>query len=102
MKTIWLNIADWLEKLQLPCIHKFVTGDNCPGCGMQRSIIALMRGNVIESIKMYPALIPITIMIILLIVHVKFKLKHGAKILIYLFIFNAIIILCNFLYKLLI
>ena len=102
MYIVWLNIADWLEKYQLPCIHKFVTGHDCPGCGMQRAIVALLRGNVVESVKIYPPLIPITIMLILLIVHLIFKLKHGAKMLTYLFIINVIIILGNFLYKLLI
>ena len=101
MYVFWSNIVDWLEKHQLPCMHKFITGVDCPGCGMQRAIIALLRGNVVESIKMYPPLIPITIMLVFLWAHTVFKFKHGAKMLTYLFVINVIIIIVNFLYKLL-
>ena len=101
MYVFWSNIVDWLEKFQLPCMHKFITGIDCPGCGMQRAIIALLRGNLVESIKMYPPLIPITIMLVFLWAHTVFKFKHGAKMLTYLFVINVIIIIVNFLYKLL-
>jgi len=93
---------DWLEKLQLPCIYKTLTGYDCPGCGMQRAIISLLKGNIIESIKMYPPLIPLLIMLGFLVTHIVFKFKHGAKTLIWLFVFNVSIITINYLYKLLI
>ena len=94
------SIIDWLEKHQLPCIYKLATGHDCPGCGMQRAIILLLRGNLIESVKMYPPLIPVLIMLGFLVAHLIFKFKHGAKTLVWMFIFNVIIILCNFFYKL--
>jgi hypothetical protein len=94
--------VDWLEKFQLPCIYKLATGKDCPGCGMQRAIILLLRGNFFESVKMYPALIPIMIMLFFLLAHLIFKFKHGAKTLVWMFIVNVIIILCNYFYKLLI
>jgi len=90
---------EWLEKLQLPCVYKTITGYDCPGCGMQRAIIYLLKGNVIESIKMYPPLIPLLIMFGFLAAHLVFKFKHGAKILVWLFVFNVMIILINYLYK---
>ncbi|MDR2927732.1 MAG: DUF2752 domain-containing protein [Cytophagaceae bacterium] len=95
-----MSIIDWLEEHQLPCMHKFIFGMDCPGCGMQRAIIALLRGNIAESARMYPALIPIIVMLIFLVIHLKLKLKHGAAILVYLFIFNAAIITLNFICKL--
>jgi hypothetical protein len=83
----------------LPCpIHQF-TGYECPGCGMQRAIIELLKGNLWESILAYPALIPLILMFIFLIIHLVKDLQHGAKILKYLFIINAIIISLNYLIK---
>jgi hypothetical protein len=94
--------VDWLEKYQAPCIYKLITGHDCPGCGMQRAIILLLRGDFIESVKMYPALIPIIIMMVYLSAHLIFKFKNGPKILVMMFILNVIIILSNYFYKLLI
>ena len=48
-----------LEDLTLPCLTKKVTGWECLACGGQRSIIALIEGDIILSLKMFPALIPL-------------------------------------------
>lgn len=83
----------------LPCpIHK-LTGFDCPGCGMQRAAIELFKGNIWESILHYPALLPLIFMFAFLSIHLIFKIKNGAKILKYLFIFNAIIIFVNYIIK---
>ena len=97
---MWQNLINWLENHQTSCIYKKYLGIRCPGCGMQTSIIALLKGNIIESIKEYPALIPTIIMFIFLITHLIFKFKNGSKILISLFIFNLILILTNYIIKL--
>ena len=97
-----MGIIDRLENMQLPCIYKHLTGFDCPGCGMQRAIIALLKGNFFESIKLYPPLLTIIIMICFLGLHIIFKYKYGAKILVYLFIINVLIISINFFYKILI
>lgn len=81
------------------CTTKSTLGLDCMGCGMQRSIIALLKGHVWESIQLYPALIPLTAMFLLLIVHSIFKLKYGARVLLILFILNAALMFGNFLYK---
>ena len=94
------RFIDWLEKHQATCFYKATLGVECPGCGIQRALIALLRGDVIESIKLYPALIPIIAMMILLLVHVFYNLKHGAKILLSLFIFNSAIIIISYICKL--
>ena len=97
-----MSSINWLEKLQLPCIYKLITGNDCPGCGMQRAIISLFKGNILDSIKLFPPLIPVLFMLGFLVVHIIYKLKNGAKILVWMFIINVIIILLNFFYKLLI
>ncbi len=77
-------------------------GVECPGCGMQRAFIALVRGDFLESVRLYPALIPTMVMLVFLLVHIQFSLKNGAKILLYLFIFNAVIIVISYIYKLIV
>jgi len=38
----------------LPCPFHQVSGQPCPGCGLTRSVLALMRGNVGDSIGYHP------------------------------------------------
>lgn len=40
----------------LPCIYKQLFGVSCPLCGFQRSVVLLLQGNVIDSLKMFPPL----------------------------------------------
>jgi len=100
--SLCTGFADWLEKRQLPCFYKSVLGIECPGCGMQRAFVALFRGDLIGSLKIYPALIPTMIMLILLVVHVFCHLKNGARYLMWLFIINAVIIVISYMCKLIV
>jgi len=93
-------MIEWWEKHMIPCpVHK-LTGYECPGCGMQRAIIELLKGNLWESIHYYPALLPLIFMYVYLILHLKFDFKNGGKILKFVFIFNAIIISLSYILKL--
>ena len=96
------SFVDWLEKRQIPCFYKSVFGVECPGCGMQRAIIALLRGEFVESFKLYPALLSIMIMLVLLVIHLFYHLKNGAKILLWLFVFNVVVILFSYTCKLIV
>lgn len=40
----------------IPCFFRKITGFSCPGCGVSRMCINLMRGNVSEAIRCNPAL----------------------------------------------
>lgn len=94
------HLTRWLEKNSLPCFYKKFFGMECPGCGMQRSIIELLKGNFWESFKLYPALATTIILFIYLILHVIFKFQNGAKYLLVIFIVNTFIILLNYIIKL--
>jgi hypothetical protein len=83
----------------MPCPYKHYLGIDCPGCGMQRSIISLLKGDFWESIIAYPPLIPMIVMLLFLCLHLVFKFEKGAQILKYLFIFVAIIITINYISK---
>jgi Protein of unknown function (DUF2752). len=100
MESIFLSLADWLEKHSLPCFYKHYLGMECPGCGAQRAFIELLRGHVWQSVKMYPALIPILFMLFYLALHLKFKFRNGARNIKILFIVCSIIVVFNYIYKL--
>jgi len=54
----------WLQGHLLPCPFKFITGIDCPGCGFQRSLLALLQGHFAKSLSLYPATIPLFIALI--------------------------------------
>ncbi|SRR6056297_2038598 len=93
------KIIQFLETHMAPCFYKENFGIVCPGCGMQRSLIELLKGNLLESIKIYPALIPSIGLFIFLILHLVFKFKNGATILKYIFIGDVILIFISYFYK---
>lgn len=90
---------DWLEHHLLPCPTKYFFGVECPGCGMQRAIIELLRGNLVESIKLYPPLIPMLLMLVVLIINLKVNSVVWQKVLKIFFIANVAIILINYIFK---
>ena len=99
MNFYLLNIITWLESHQLPCMFKSVTHFDCPGCGLQRSVVYLMKGDFTGSFFMYPALLPILILFAFLIFHVTMKFKNGATILKYGYLFCASVIMVSYIYK---
>lgn len=94
------DLIKWLENHQGTCYYKRYLGIDCPGCGMQRAFVELLKGHIWDSILMYPALIPMIFIFVLLILHLIFKFKHGATILKISFIFTVGIVIINFIVKL--
>lgn len=90
----------WLESHMMPCFYKKYFGVDCPGCGMQRSAIELLKGNFAESLHLFPALIPIMIMVGFLGLHLVFKFENGGTWLKYIFIGVATIITISYIAKL--
>jgi len=95
-----MGFISWLEDNMLACPYKKYFDLDCMGCGMQRSLIALLKGDIVGSFYLYPALIPMILMFIFLIAHLIFKFKNGALILKYFFIITVAIVFVNFIMKL--
>ena len=96
------NLISWLESHMGTCRFHEQTELLCPGCGLQRSVIALLQGDLIDSFLLFPALLPLLAMFSFLAVHLVFNLRHGALVLKILYISNVAIILLNFIIKLII
>ena len=89
----------WIESNLLACPFKSFTGIDCPGCGIQRSIIAIFQGNFFSSVKFYPATLPIFALLGLTAIHLKLELKNGALLIKSLYIGITLIIIFNYIYK---
>ena len=59
-----LVFVQWLQGHLLPCPFKYVTGIDCPGCGFQRTVLALLQGDMHQSVLLYPATIPLLLFFI--------------------------------------
>ena len=66
---------------------------------MQRSIIALIKGDFLESFTLYPPLIFTVALVFYFILHLIIGFNQGAKILKWLFILNASVVTINYIIK---
>lgn len=88
------------ENDMLPCLNKQVLGVECPGCGLQRSVLLLLDGDFTAAFYMYPAVYPMILLLLFLLVDQFIKIKYNNTISIALMISTVTLILANFLYKL--
>ena len=91
-----MSMLDFLKSNMLTCPSKKFLHIECPGCGFQRSCIALLEGDFIKSFQLFPALFPFIMVWVFLLLHLIFKFKHGAFIIKFLFLFCAIIMMFSF------
>ncbi|MBT8273230.1 MAG: DUF2752 domain-containing protein [Bacteroidia bacterium] len=82
-----------------PCLWKKTFNIDCMGCGMQRALVLVFQGEFQAAFRMYPAIYTLILLFIVLLLHLKFQFKHGAKILLVLFILNISIIIISYLIK---
>jgi len=94
-----LDITNWLQNHFIPCPFKKLTGIDCPGCGFQRSLLALIKGNLRESILLYPATIPLLITSLFVLFAVKLKMDNRDMIKKTLFITTGSIIMISYIVK---
>lgn len=72
---------------------------SCPGCGLQRSFIELIRGNLFNSLRIHAATLPLLFFFIFSAFHLFYRFKKGNSIVIYSYIFIALTIIVNYIYK---
>ena len=89
-----------LDDFMLPCLNKKLLGFECMGCGMQRSVALIFKGEFADAFFMYPAIYTIIIFFGFLIINSYKNIKYSNKIIIILALANVIIIVGNFLIKL--
>lgn len=72
---------------------------DCPGCGLQRSFIALLKGDLWHSFQLYPALLPMLGLLAFTSFHFIYKFSFGTKVIIGLQIIVVTLITSQYLYK---
>ena len=84
----------------LPCLNKQILGIECPGCGLQRSVLLLFDGEFAAAFFMYPAIYPMLLLMTFLLLDQFIKIKYANAISIVLMITTVVFILTNYLLKL--
>jgi hypothetical protein len=90
-----------LEKYMLPCINKKWFGIDCFGCGMQRSIFLICKGNFMEAFYQFPAIYTTLLLFASLLLKFIDKKRNYHKIIISLAIINSILMMSSYFYKIL-
>jgi hypothetical protein len=76
----YASLINWFEAHSLPCLSKAMFHAECPGCGLQRSAIALLRGQIGQSLQLYPALLPMLLFFAFLLADRRYRFRHSKKI----------------------
>jgi len=85
----------------LECTFKKTTGLDCPGCGIQRSALALSEGKWIDSFYLFPSLFPLMIAIALIIGFAIFKKNWMYTGFLVFIIIAGVLMMGNWVFKLL-
>ncbi|MEZ4854188.1 DUF2752 domain-containing protein [Flavobacterium sp.] len=88
-----------MEDYMLPCTNKSIFGIECLGCGTQRAIALLLKGEFVEAFKMYPAIYTFILLFLFLGLHFIDKSRNYTRIIIITAIANAIIMVVSYIYK---
>lgn len=99
MSDFYHNTIRWLSGHMLTCPWRKFFHMDCPGCGFQRSLAALLNGNLHESFALYPATIPVLFALSLVPVNFFFDLRWAKKLGTGSFIFSLVVIFIFYIYK---
>lgn len=88
-----------LEEYMLPCLNKKIFGLDCMGCGMQRSVVLVAKGEFIEAFNMYPAIYTLLLLFGIIAFNTFKNFKYDSKIILILAVLNGIIIISSFIIK---
>jgi hypothetical protein len=83
----------------IPCLFKTLFGIECLGCGLQRAIVLILKGNLIEAFFMYPAIYMIFLFAGMMIFNTLSKRKSQSKSLSIVGILTGFFILGGYIYK---
>jgi len=99
MKITLVIALQFFYSFMLPCLNKKIFGVECPGCGIQRSVMLLLEGDFTGAFKMYPAIYTLIPLFAFLFWDNFYPLKHANRIIITLTILSVALILINYILK---
>ncbi len=88
-----------MEEYMIPCMSKKLFGIDCMGCGIQRAIALLLKGEFVEAFYMYPAIY--TLLLFFLFTGISFidKSRNYHKVIVAFGIITAILMVSSYFYK---
>ncbi len=89
-----------LEQYMIPCLNKKLFGVDCLGCGTQRALLLLIKGNFSGAFYQFPAIYTTLLFLGFLALHFLDKGRNYHKIMVGLAIINAVIMIVSYIYKL--
>jgi hypothetical protein len=90
-----------MEDYMLPCLSKKLFGVDCFGCGIQRSLALLLQGEFEAAFYMYPAIYSMILFFLLIGISLIDKSRSYHKLIVFLGITTAFIMVFSYFYKLL-
>jgi len=99
MKIHLVNLLLMFEDYMLPCMNKKLFGFDCPGCGLQRSVIHLAKGEFAAAFELYPAIYGLVTLILFVLAGQFFKFRYATQIKIFLGILTGVTIIVNYILK---
>lgn len=82
-------------------MNKKIFGFDCPGCGMQRALSLVLRGEFSDAFFMFPAIYTVIAFFGFLALNFIDKKRNYHKIIVGLGIFNASVMIISYIYKIL-
>ena len=88
-----------MEDFLLPCLNKQLFGIDCYGCGGQRSVLLLLKGDFHGAFMIFPAIYPILILLGFVLFNLFYKFQYDYFIKIALILITATVMAVSYLIK---
>jgi hypothetical protein len=88
-----------IDQYLLPCMNKTLFGIECMGCGTQRAFLLVLNGEFTAAFKLFPAIYTTLLLFVFLGLHFIDKSRNYHKFIIGLALFNAIIMIIAYFYR---
>lgn len=88
-----------LERFMLPCLNKKLFGIDCPGCGTQRALVMICKGDFSAAFHQFPAIYTTILLFAFIGFHYLDTSRNYLKAIKVLAIINAIIMLVAYFVK---
>jgi len=98
--SIYFSVLTWLQHHMLTCLFRKFFHIDCPGCGFQRSVLELLRGDFSGSFRLYPATLPILFLLGFTALHLVMNFRNGALFIKYGYLLTGALILVSYILKL--
>ena len=88
-----------VDDYMLPCLNKTLFGYECPGCGLQRSVSFIIKGEFTDAFYIYPAIYALIPLALAILLSFFYKFKYSNKIINILAIVSVFVIIISFIMK---